>query len=139
MKPVNYHRFITLLIIASTFGFLNAQGTIPIPAGKNLANVASVSTSFRAATVLTTINDGMIPNNTGPVRAGGGGGNRPQQRPSTALWVQYEWNQPVNTKEVSVFWWNFENSVKLPLAYSVQYWDGNNFVPVTHTIQIVAK
>ena len=131
MKPVKYYRLIIIMLLtAATFGFLNAQGTIPIPSGKNLANVASVSTSFRSGTILTTLNDGLIPTNTGAVRAGGGGANRPQQRPSTALWVQYEWDQPVSSREVSVFWWNFENSVKLPMAYRVQYWDGANYVPV---------
>ena len=101
-----------------------------LPSGNNLANVAAASTSLRAGTIITTLNDGLIPNNTGAMRGGGGGGNRPQQRPSTAQWVQYELTQPVSTKEISVFWWNFENSAKLPLAYRVQYWDGTNFVPV---------
>jgi DUF1680 family protein len=44
--------------------------------------------------------------------------------------VQYEWKQPVSTKEVAIFWWNYNNAIRLPEAYRISYWDGNSFVPV---------
>jgi DUF1680 family protein len=94
---------------------------------KNLAVVATTSGSSRFGGQLSFLNDGLTLTNTGRMRTGGG--NRPPQRSSTQ-WVQYEWTRPVSTKEISVFWWNFDNSTKLPYAYRVQYWDGNNFVPV---------
>jgi len=57
------------------------------------------------------------------------GGNRPPQR-LTAQWVQYDWIQPVSTGEISVFWWNYENRVKLPQTYRIKYWNGSDFIPV---------
>jgi len=57
------------------------------------------------------------------------GRSREPQRLSTQ-WVQYNWLQPVTTGKIVVFWWNYENSVKLPQAYRIQYWDGNKFITV---------
>lgn len=75
---------------------------------------------------MTSLNDGLISNNTGPMRMQG---NRPPQR-LTSQWIQYDWIRPVTTKEIQVFWWNFENTAKLPQSYKLKYWDGNDFVPV---------
>jgi len=68
----------------------------------------------------------MIPANAPGTRTGG---NRPPQRLSNQ-WVQYEWRQPVTTSGVAVYWWNSGNTVRLPQAYRIKYWDGNDFVPV---------
>ncbi|MCJ7448415.1 MAG: glycoside hydrolase family 127 protein [Bacteroidales bacterium] len=95
-------------------------------AGKNLAVVATPSGSMRYGASLTSLNDGLTPVSTGGMRTGG---SRPPQR-LTTQWVQYEWIQPVSTGEISVFWWNYENSVKLPHAYRIKYWNGNDFIPV---------
>jgi DUF1680 family protein len=70
----------------------------------------------------------MAPTNTGNFRGGGGGGNRTQAR--SMYWVQYEWKQPVTTKEIAVYWWNYNNNIRLPEHYRISYWDGNAFVPV---------
>jgi DUF1680 family protein len=47
-------------------------------------------------------------------------------------WVQYEWKQPIATKEIAVYGWNYDNNLRLPEAYHIKYWDGSNFVPVTN-------
>jgi uncharacterized protein len=96
---------------------------------KNLAIVAIPTGSSRFGGQFTFLNDDLIPTTGGRARPGA---NRPPQRLS-AQWVQYEWSQPVSTGEISIFWWNYENSAKFPYAYRVQYWDGTNFVPVRHT------
>jgi DUF1680 family protein len=92
----------------------------------NLANVATVSGSMRYNASYNTLNDGATPL-TGPRQ----GGNRPTRR-LTSQWVQYDWEHPVTTGEISVYWWNYENSVTLPQTYRIKYWDGNDFVPVNN-------
>ncbi|MDP3003887.1 MAG: glycoside hydrolase family 127 protein [Bacteroidales bacterium] len=115
----------------SVFSLLvNGQGTISLPSGKNLAVVATPTSSSRSSASMTSLNDGLIPNNTSGMRSGG---NRPPQRPTAQL-VQYEWTQPVSTREIAVFWWNYENTVRLPQAYRIKYWDGNDFVPVKNAV-----
>jgi DUF1680 family protein len=88
--------------------------------------VATTSGANRFGQGLTSLNDGQAPIITRGF--GGGNNNRPQAR--TMYWVQYDWKQPISTKEVAVFWWNYNNNVRLPEAYHLEYWDGNAFVPV---------
>ena len=95
------------------------------PPGKNLAIVASPSGSMRYTSSYNSLNDGLTPVDVTLPRTG----NRPQRR-LTAQWVQYDWDQPVSTGEINVFWWNFDNAVTLPQAYRIKYWDGGDFVPV---------
>lgn len=110
------------LFLVSTLS-VNGQTAEKAPQGKNLAIVASPTGSARSGAPMTSLNDGLTP--TGMRQ----GGNRPPQR-LTSQWVQYDWNQPVTTKEIAVFWWNYGNIVKLPQVYRVKYWDGSNFVSV---------
>src|SRR5512133_1989699 len=106
---------------------LKAQTPASNPSQNNLAKVAVATSSSRGGSVLPSLNDGLTPAIT--ARMQGQGGNRPQQRPGLQ-WVQYEWTQPVTTGEISVFWWNFGNTVKLPNAYRLKYWNGSEFIPV---------
>ncbi|WP_162915413.1 glycoside hydrolase family 127 protein [Paraflavitalea soli] len=94
----------------------------------NLAIVASPSAINRFGGSLDALNDGLTPTPRGNQR-GGGGGNRPQP-PRSQFWVQYEWAQPVSTKEIAVYWWDYNSAIRLPMAYRLEYWDGSNFVPV---------
>ena len=91
----------------------------------NLAVIATTSSSARFGQALNSLNDGLTPTNQG---GRGGGGNR--QQPRTNMWIEYEWAQPVSTKEVAVYWWNYNGNVRLPEAYRFQYWDGTAFVPM---------
>ena len=122
MKPSNPVSafFILIFLSGSMYQIVNAQQV-----GKNLSVVASVSTSVRYGVAPVSLNDGLIPKG-GALRGGGG---RSQQRSATQ-WIQYEWVQPVVTNEIAVFWWNYENSLKLPHAFRIKYWDGNDFMPV---------
>ena len=36
----------------------------------------------------------------------------------------------MSTKEIAVFWWNYNDALRLPLAYRILYWDGTNYIPV---------
>jgi DUF1680 family protein len=100
----------------------------------NLAFVASPSGSARTGGMVNALNDGDTPVNTGPVRIGRQGGGQPGQQALQTHWVQYEWQQPVRTGEVSLFWWNRDNSIELPASYRLTYWDGSEFVPVTNPV-----
>ncbi len=93
----------------------------------NLAVVATPSSSGRFGGNLNALNDGRTPTNTGNF---GGGGGRNRVIPRSMYWVQYDWSQPISTKEIAVYLWNYNNAMRLPEAYRVQYWDGNNFVDV---------
>ena len=107
-----------------------AQNAEPLTTRPNLAIVATPTSSARFGQNVSTLNDGLAPVNTG---FRGGGGNR-QPQPRTNLWLQYEWAQPVSTNEIAVYWWNYNNTTRLPEAYRIQYWDGNNFVPVKNPV-----
>ena len=50
-------------------------------------------------------------------------------RPSTQ-WIQYEWIRPVTTGRIALYLWDYNNTVRLPYAYRIKYWDGNDFVLV---------
>lgn len=103
-----------------------AQNAAPLTTRPNLAIVATPVSSMRGGFGVNGLNDGLAPVNLGG--RGGGGNNRVQPRQN--IWVQYEWAQPVSTKEIALFWWDYNKNVRLPEAYRIQYWNGSSFVPV---------
>lgn len=129
MKATRFlHSTIALMALAPAAAFAQPMTVSNKPeaatAKGNLAVVATASSSARFGQPLTFINDGLTPTNGG----GPGGGGR--QQPRTNMWIQYEWPQPVSTKEMAVYWWTYNGNVRLPEAYRFQYWDGSGFVPV---------
>src|SRR5689334_6677945 len=102
-----------------------SQKTISFTSRPNLAVVAVPTGANRFGPPLNSLNDGSATIFQGNGRLGD---NRAQ--PRSMYWVQYEWKQPISTKEIAVYWWNYNNGIRLPEAYRVSYWDGNNFVPV---------
>jgi len=129
---IKYLRQSLLVMIVTfvTIAILSGQGTQPLPSGKNLAKVATPSASSRYGGAPVFLNDELIPAKTGPMRMGA---NR-QSQPPTLQWIEYEWKQPVRTKEVNLFWWNHENSIKLPPSYRITWWNGKEFVPVANPV-----
>ncbi|MFA6128929.1 MAG: beta-L-arabinofuranosidase domain-containing protein [Bacteroidales bacterium] len=115
------------VLMAFTGVNLNAQDVQFTQSKRNLSKVATPTNSSRYGPSLAIMNDGQTPTDTLPWRPRS---NRNRQRPATAQWVQYEWNQMVGTREISVFLWDYQNGLPLPKAYRVQYWDGSAFVPV---------
>lgn len=104
----------------------------PSDAGGNMAVVAAATISQQDLTdgglPIASLNDGVANTGTGPTRMRPG---RPMP-PLQNQWVQYEWERPVKTSEVGVFWWNWEGTIKLPEAYRISYWNGSEFVPVSN-------
>jgi uncharacterized protein len=121
--------FTGLLHVMLLTGFLTSAKAQQSLTGKpNLALVAKVSSS-RGGFGIEGLNDQKTPVNTGNTRQGGGGGNN-NRPPRANIWVQYEWQEPVSTSEIALFWWNYNNNVRLPEQYRVSYWNGTAFVPV---------
>jgi len=92
-------------------------------------NLAVIATTSGSGGGLSKLNDGMMPANNNRIPTS----NRRQAPRLRTQWVQYSWKQPVAIKEIALYWHNFGGSVPLPLAYRIQYWDGNAFVPVKNT------
>jgi len=122
---------VSLGVFCMLFAAFSAIGQDPKPVTMrpNLAIVANVSSSIRGGFNAKALNDNLAPVFIGNGRQGGGGANRFIQ-PRQNIWVQYDWIQPVSTKEIGIFWWDFNKSTRLPEAYRIQYWNGTSFVPV---------
>ncbi|HWK07518.1 MAG TPA: beta-L-arabinofuranosidase domain-containing protein [Puia sp.] len=118
---------LSLPAIGQIAGGQTAPGKNDTPAEQrgNLAVIATPSGPSRSSWAV--LNDGQTPTPPGNNR----GGNRPLQRLGTQ-WVQYEWKQPIRTAAIAVYWWDYTNTMHLPQAYRVEYWDGSNFIPVQH-------
>jgi uncharacterized protein len=99
----------------------------------NIAILAKVIGSGQDAASLEILNDGRTPNTVPDEFRKYTGSANFQRRPRrlSSQWIQYNWDQPVTTDEISVFFYNFDNLVKLPQAYRIKYWDGESFVQVT--------
>ncbi|GAB3902798.1 glycoside hydrolase family 127 protein [Mucilaginibacter boryungensis] len=92
----------------------------------NQPNLANIATATGQGGGYGRLNDGQMPVNNN---------QRPNGRPVKYLdkqWVQYEWQQPIATRQIGLYWHNFNGSIRLPKAYRIEYWDGNAFVPVKH-------
>ena len=108
-------------------GSLAAQQATFTGQERNLANVATPGTSLRYGPSIAVMNDGLTPTDTLPWRPRQGRG---RQRPATAQWVEYEWNQPVTTGAVSVFLWDYQGGAPLPKSYRILYLKDTTLVPV---------
>src|SRR5205814_7144744 len=87
--------------------------------GVNLALVATPSSSFVSGdTRNTALNDGSTPRSSRDNRRGSYG-NWPRQG---TQWVQYDWTQPISTRQVEVYWWDDRQGVHLPKAARLKFW-----------------
>jgi DUF1680 family protein len=126
----------TLVLAAAGFfllaNFALAQETNPptaAPGGVNLAAVATPSSSFVSGdTRDTALNGGNTPRSSRDNRRGSYG-NWPR---TGTQWVQYDWKQPISTKQIEVYWWDDRQGVHLPKASQLKYWDGKEFVTVAN-------
>jgi DUF1680 family protein len=95
----------------------------------NLAVVAQAAASHVSDdTSLTALNDDATPRNSRDNRHGSYG-NWPRR---TTQWVEYNWTQPVSTRQVEVYWWDDQRGVRLPKACRLKFWDGKNFAEVSN-------
>lgn len=115
-------RLITLACIFSLTMALRTTAQTAAPQYGNLATIAVPTGSGRPSSSLEEIRDGLTPTHPGDRR-----GRTPRLG---SQWLQYEWRQPVHIKEITLFWWNYGNTIRLPEAYRISWWDGHQFVPV---------
>jgi len=129
MNQVHWHKslaaFLALTFISS-FHLLAQEVGGPA----NLAAVATASSSYVSGdTSVAALNDGYAPRNSRDNRRGSFG-NWPR---TGTQWVEYDWSQPVSTKQIEVYWWDDNQGVRLPKAGRVKYWNGTDFVEVRST------
>ena len=124
-NPARHARLLlTTCVLISCPLVLRAQNPNP-NAPVNLALVATPSSSFVSGdTSLAALNDGVAPRNSRDNR-GGSFGNWPR---TGTQWVEYDWSQPVSTKQIEVYWWDDRQGVRLPAACRLKYWNGTEFV-----------
>ena len=93
----------------------------------NIALAAAPSASYCSGdTTVDALNDGFSPRNSRDA-SHRSYGNWPSVKTE---WVQYDWTQPVATKQIDVYWWADGQGVGAPKACRVLYWNGSDFVPV---------
>jgi uncharacterized protein len=115
-------RSICFLLGMSLFiRFSHAQDTISVG---NLAVVAAASGTGRYGDGFGFLNDGVTPTDPGPIA------DSNYKRRRFNSWVEYDWQQAVSTDSIAVFWWDYTQTVPLPTAYRIEYWDGTRFRPV---------
>ncbi len=100
-----------------------------IASGVNLAVVASPSSLYTSGDrTVDALNDDFVPKNSRDV-SHRSYGNWPH---TGTQWVQYDWSQPISTKQIEVYWWDDHRGVRLPKAYRVKFWNGSDFVLVAN-------
>ncbi len=106
---------------------LNSWSNGPESSLVNLASVATPSSAYASGDTTTgALNDGFVPRNSRD-DSRRSYGNWPRVG---TQWVQYDWPQPISTKQIEVYWWDDRRGVRLPKACRLKYWDGADFVPV---------
>lgn len=95
---------------------------------QNLANLSTPSGSMNYGPWIAALNDGETPTDSLGWRPRG---NR-RQRPLAPQWIQYEWQSPITTREIALFLWNYYEQLPLPTAYHLEYWNGEQFTPVSN-------
>ncbi|MBN1974013.1 MAG: glycoside hydrolase family 127 protein [Sedimentisphaerales bacterium] len=131
MKTRHFFLFCFLLsavFAAAIFNIAFAQNAAE-KTGVNLALAAKSSGSYVSGdTTLDALNDGFTPRNSRDSSQGSyGNWNR-----TGTQWVQYEWDKPVSTSKIDVYWWDDGRGVRLPGACRLLYWNGNAFVSVSN-------
>jgi len=111
------------VLLATAAGAQNSSAPV------NLAVVAKAAAAYVSGdTSLAALNDGFTPRNSLDNRHGSYG-----NWPNTGTqWVEYDWSQPISTKQMEVYWWDDNRGVRLPKSCRVKYWDGNLFVEITN-------
>lgn len=109
----------------------------------NVARVAIPTSQFiMSENKISALNDGFTPENSFDrthavysLWAEGSSGE-------TASWVQYEWSEPISINQIAIYWavdhprpgtlpGSGGPRIQPPVSYSVLYWNGTGFVPVS--------
>ncbi len=116
-------KFFVLLLGVLFYFYSGAQGG---GGPANLAVIATPSGVDRYGGNYNELNDGLVPTEPGDAA------DRGVKPKRFSTWVEYDWAEPVSTDRIAVFWWDYTETVPLPVAYRLEYWDGSRFQPVAH-------
>jgi len=95
----------------------------------NVAAVAQASSSAVSGdTTLAALNDGHTPRSSRDNRRRSYG-NWPRRG---TQWVEYQWERPIATNKMDVYWWDDRQGVRAPAACRLLWWDGERFAPVAN-------
>ncbi|WP_051450505.1 NEW3 domain-containing protein [Actinospica robiniae] len=116
---------------ASAEQWVIAQKPLPLPAGTtNLALTATASASYTSGwTTVSAINNGVY-----PIQSSDDGNLTPYwgDWPQTGThWVELDWAAPITTDSAEVYWADDGGGLRVPSSWTVQAWDGSNWVNVT--------
>ena len=117
MKKLHLLTLVALVLIGSSACQRNNG-----PETKNLAVVAEATGSIEYGSWLERMNDGETPADS--MRWSPRNQNRRPQ------WVEYEWDQPITTSRMNIYFWDYAGKIPLPYDYRITYWDGESFQPV---------
>ena len=113
------------------FAFLTGcQDNQPKTTDLNLALLADADGSGYFGRYSEGLNDGLTPTDSLPWRNRRGR----SQRPASQEWIDYTWQSPITTNEVSLFLWDYYGEMPLPPSYRIEYLDGEEFVPVANPV-----
>ena len=97
------------------------------PTQDNLAVVARADSSYTSHdTSLGAMSDGFEPRSSGDWHHGSYG----NWNKTGTQWVEYQWDRPIVTNGVEVYWWADGRGVNIPKASRLYYWTGDAYAPV---------
>ena len=118
----------TVLVLSHSSSFAESSTNISTP-GANLATVATAASSYVSGdTTEAALANDFTPRNSRDNRRNSYG-NWPH---TGTEWVQYEWTQPISTRQSDVYWWMDGRGVGTPKSCRLFFWNGKTFVPVTN-------
>jgi hypothetical protein len=117
---------------ASAEQWMNVQRPLPVPPGAtDLALTATPSASYSSPwTTITAINNGIY-----PIQSSDDSDLTPYWGTwpmAGTEWMELDWSQPVTTNASSVYFADDGGGLQLPASWTVQYWDGSQFVDVAN-------
>ena len=94
----------------------------PKPQLKNIAGLASATTSYVSDwESITALNDGIDPSSSND-RSGAVYGNWPE---TGSQWVQYTFNENHTITGCDIYWFKDGQGIDVPASCHIYYWDGN--------------
>lgn len=117
---------------ASAEQWIHVQRPLPLPPGAtDLALTATPSASYSSPwTTITAINNGIY-----PIQSSDDSDLTPYWGTwpmAGTEWMELDWSQPVTTNASSVYFADDGGGLQLPASWTVQYWDGSQFVDVAN-------
>lgn len=99
----------------------------------NVAVLAkSIQVNRGSSREIKELNDGLIPDSVSEDfrRRLSNIGNNQRESSLSVIRYEYFWEEPVSIDEIALFLYDYDGLINLPVSYSIQYWDGEDFKDV---------